>query len=77
MFLPRLGVELVPFNLGKHDLHPHITFEHAREIRIETPEGSDPIEIFADGDAVAHTPATVRIRTNALKVRVPGRTVRP
>lgn len=34
-------------------------------------ENGDPVEIVADGDAVAHTPATVRIRPAALTVRVP------
>lgn len=72
VFLPKLGAELVAFNLGKHDRHPDIGFSHAREVHIATPEGADPIEIFADGDAVAHTPATVRIRPHALTVRVPA-----
>lgn len=69
-FLPRLGAELVAFTLGRHNLHPNIGFGHAREIHITTPEGADPVEIVADGDAVAHTPATVRIRPASLKVRV-------
>lgn len=72
VFLPKLGLQLIPFNLNRHNLHPDITFEHAREIHIATPEGAEPIEIFADGDVVAHTPATLRIRPGALKVRVPA-----
>lgn len=72
VFLPKLGLELVPFNLGKHNLHPDIGFSHAREVHIDTPEGAERVEIFADGDAVAHTPATLRIRPGVLKVRVPA-----
>ncbi|HWC22804.1 MAG TPA: diacylglycerol kinase family protein [Flexivirga sp.] len=72
VFLPKLGVELAAFNLGKHDRHPDIGFSHAREVRIEAAPGAEPIEIFADGDAVAHTPATVRIRPQSLTVRVPA-----
>ena len=76
VFLPKIGAQLVPFNLGKHDRHPDITFGHAREVHIATPAGAAPIELFADGDAVATTPATLRIRPSALHVRVPGHTVR-
>lgn len=72
VFLPKLGAQLVPFNLGKHGLHPDIDFRHAKEVRIETPEGADPVELYADGDAVATTPATLRIRPSVLKVRAPG-----
>ncbi|GAA1545617.1 diacylglycerol kinase family protein [Brevibacterium picturae] len=71
-FLPRLGAELVSFSLGKHNLHPNIHFSHAREIHISTPKGAQPVEIVADGDAVAHTPATLRLRPESLKVRVPA-----
>ncbi|WP_446664484.1 diacylglycerol/lipid kinase family protein [Flexivirga sp. B27] len=71
VFLPKLGAQLVPFNLGKHDRHPDIDFRHATEVRIETPAGSDPMQLFADGDAVATTPATLRVRPSVLKVRVP------
>lgn len=69
-FLPRLAAELVPYSLGRPNLHPHIHFSHAREVRIATPEGASPIEIFADGDAIALTPATLTIRPESLKVRV-------
>ncbi|MDN6528631.1 MAG: hypothetical protein L0K67_06075, partial [Brevibacterium sp.] len=71
-FLPKLGAELVSFTLGKHNLHPNIHFSHAREIHIATPKGAPPVEIVADGDAVARTPATVKIRPESLKVRVPA-----
>lgn len=70
-FLPKLAIELVAFMSGKHGRHPNIHFSHAREIRIDTPAGAAPIEIIADGDAVAQTPATVTIRPSSLKVRVP------
>ncbi|WP_209324544.1 diacylglycerol/lipid kinase family protein [Brevibacterium renqingii] len=69
--LPRLAAELVAFSSGKHDRHPHIHFGRAREVHISTPEGADPIEIVADGDAVARTPATLRVRPASLTVRVP------
>lgn len=69
-FLPKLGAELVSFTLGRHNSHPNIHFSHAREIHIATPEGAEPVEIHADGDAVAHTPARVTIRPESLKVRV-------
>ncbi|MDN5656744.1 diacylglycerol kinase family protein [Brevibacterium sandarakinum] len=71
-FLPRLGAEVVAFTLGQHKLHPHIHFGHAREILIATPQGAKPVEIVADGDAVAHTPATLTIRPGSLKVRTPA-----
>ena len=76
-FLPRLAAELVSFTLGKHtlgkhNLHPHIHFGHAREIHIATPKGAGPVEIVADGDAVAQTPATLTIRPESLNVRVPA-----
>ena len=53
-------------------LHPHISFTRAREIHIDAVEAAEPIEINADGDAVAQTPATVRIRPASLTVRVPA-----
>lgn len=66
--VPLLAVELVAYMLGGgHRLHPHIRFGRAREIRVAAAE---PIEIVADGDAVARTPATVRIRPASLTVRV-------
>ncbi|WP_193070888.1 diacylglycerol/lipid kinase family protein [Brevibacterium sp. FME37] len=71
VWLPRLAVELVAFTLGLRAFHPHITFRHAREVSIAAREGAAPVEIVADGDAVAHTPATLSIRPAALRVRVP------
>lgn len=68
--VPRLAVELLWFLSGHHGRHPHIEFAHARQVHIAAPENADPIELFADGDAVAHTPATLTIRPAALKVRV-------
>src|SRR5699024_8849637 len=73
-FLPKLAVEVVEYSLGRHHRHPHIHFAHAREVEIDVPEGAAPVEIIADGDAIAQTPATVRIRPAALKVRVPAGT---
>lgn len=70
-WLPRLAVELVAFMSGKHGRHPNIHLSRAREIRIDTPAGAPPVEIVADGDAVAQTPATVTIRPSSLRVRVP------
>lgn len=72
VFLPRLAAELVAFTLGKHNLHPNIHFSHAREVHIATPEDMESVEIVADGDAVAHTPATLTMRPASLKVRVPA-----
>lgn len=68
----KLAGQLLQFNLGKHDRHPDIHFGHAREVHIATPEGAASVPIFADGDVVGHTPATVHIRPGALKVRVPA-----
>ena len=70
-FLPKLAVEVVEYSFGRHHRHPHIHFTHAREVEIDVPEGAAPIEIIVDGDAIAQTPATVKIRPSALKVRVP------
>lgn len=66
----RLGAELVPYCLGRNSLHPHISLSRAREVLIATGDGAEPIEIFADGDAIARTPARLRIRPATLKVRV-------
>ncbi|GAA1857868.1 diacylglycerol kinase family protein [Brevibacterium marinum] len=70
VFLPRLAVELVLFSLGKHKSHPHIRFSHAREVHIAASEGAEPVEVIADGDAVAQTPARLNIRPASLRVRV-------
>ena len=70
-WLPKLAVELVAFMSGRHDRHPNIHLSRAREIRIDTPVGAAPVEIVADGDAVAQTPATVTIRPSSLRVRAP------
>lgn len=70
-FLPKLAVEVVEYSLGRHHRHPHIHFAHAREVKIDAPEGAGPVEIIVDGDAIAQTPATVTIRPSSLKVRVP------
>lgn len=70
VFLPRLAVEVVLFSLGKHKWHPHIRFTRAREVDIAAHEGAEPVEIVADGDAVAHTPASLTIRPATLRVRV-------
>lgn len=71
--IPLLALELVAYMFGAgRRLHPHIRFTRAREIHIATAEAADPIEIHADGDAVAQTPATVRIRPASLTVRVPS-----
>lgn len=69
--VPRLAAELVAFTLGQRALHPNIAFRHAREVRIAARKGAAPVEIVADGDAVAYTPATLSIRPAALRVRVP------
>lgn len=69
--LPKLAVELIAYMSGRHDRHPNIHLSRAREIRIDTPTGVAPVEIVADGDAVAQTPAIVTIRPSSLKVRVP------
>lgn len=70
--LLKLAAQLVAFNVGKAHLHPDITFERAREVGIATPHGGEPVKVFADGDLVGQTPATVRIRPGALRVRVPA-----
>lgn len=71
-FLPKLGSEVVSFTMGKHNHHPNIHFSRAREIKIDVPKGAEPVEILADGDAVAHTPASLTIRPQSLKIRVPA-----
>lgn len=69
-FLPRLAAEVVLFSLGKHKWHPHIRFNHAREVDIAAPDDAEPVEIIADGDVIAHTPASLTIRPASLRVRV-------
>ncbi len=52
---------------GTHVHEPTVHIERAREIRL----GADrPFEVYADGDAIAVTPALVTVVPAALKVRV-------
>ena len=54
---------------GRHVLHPAVRVLRGRELRVDADR---PFEVYADGDPVAATPATIRVVPNALRVLVPA-----
>lgn len=53
---------------GRHVTHPAVHLQHTRSFTIQTPS---PLWIYADGEAICSTPATVSVAPAALQVRVP------
>ncbi len=54
---------------GKHLRHPEVTYFQATRVRVEADR---PLDIFADGEFVGHTPADVELHPGALRVVAPG-----
>ena len=52
---------------GTHVGHPAVQVAQTETLRIEA---DDPMWVFADGEPVCETPATVAIVPNGLKVKV-------
>jgi len=53
---------------GTHLNNPRVTTLRGEEITVEADR---PFEVYADGDPLARTPATMRVRPGALRVIVP------
>jgi diacylglycerol kinase family enzyme len=54
---------------GTHLDDPNVELFRARELRVDAER---PFRIYADGDPIGHTPATIRAVPGALKVLAPG-----
>jgi YegS/Rv2252/BmrU family lipid kinase len=54
---------------GTHLDDPNVSLFRARELRVDAER---PFRIYADGDPIGHTPATIRAVPGALKVLAPG-----
>ncbi len=54
---------------GTHGAEPNVHISKASTVRLDADR---PFAVYADGDELAWTPATVRVLPAALKVRVPG-----
>jgi YegS/Rv2252/BmrU family lipid kinase len=53
---------------GTHLDSPHATFLRGREVRVD----SEPrFDVYADGDPIARTPATIAVEPRSLRVMVP------
>lgn len=54
---------------GRHVRYPEVSVVRAREVRIEA---SEPFTLYADGEAIAELPVTVRAVPGAVRVIVPA-----
>lgn len=54
---------------GQHVIKPFVSAHRGKDFRFESPE---PMEIYADGELVGHTPATIRLEPRQLRIMVPG-----
>ena len=54
---------------GTHLDDPNVSLFRAKELRVDAER---PFRIYADGDPIGHTPATIRAVPGALKVLAPG-----
>jgi YegS/Rv2252/BmrU family lipid kinase len=54
---------------GRHGSEPNVGMSKASQVRLDADR---PFAVYADGDALARTPARVRVLPGAIKVRVPG-----
>ena len=54
---------------GTHVLHPAVRVLRGRELRVDADR---PFTVYADGDPIATTPATIRAVPHALRVLVPA-----
>lgn len=56
--------------LGTHVARPEVHVLRAAEVRMDADR---PLEVFADGDPLARTPATIRVVPGAMRVLAPRR----
>lgn len=54
---------------GTHVRLKEVTFRQARRIRVTSP---DPLQIWADGERLTQTPATIEVIPSALRVMIPN-----
>ncbi len=54
---------------GTHLDSPYVHLLQGREVRVDADR---PFEVYADGDPIGATPATMRIEARTLRVVVPG-----
>ena len=54
---------------GRHVRYPEVGVLRAREVRIEA---SEPFTLYADGEAIAELPVTVRVLPAAVRMIVPS-----
>jgi len=63
------AIALIPSLLaGRHGRCPAVHFFRTRRLTIESPQ---PLEIWADGERIANTPATIEVVPAALRVLQP------
>ncbi len=61
---------LVPTVLaGRHESLPETRFIRTRHLQIDADR---PVELWADGELIAHTPATIEAAPGAIQVMLPG-----
>ena len=54
---------------GRHVSHPAVTLHRTRRLEVE---GETPLWVWADGEPLCQTPATIEVVPGALSVLVPG-----
>jgi diacylglycerol kinase family enzyme len=54
---------------GTHVDSPYAVFLNGREVRVDADR---PFEIYADGDPIGRTPATITVAPRVLRVIVPA-----
>ena len=54
---------------GAHVHHPAVRVLRGRELRVDADR---PFTVYADGDPIGDTPATIRVVAHALRVLVPA-----
>jgi len=53
---------------GRHVMRPFVSSHRGKDFRFESPE---PMDVYADGELVGHTPATIRLEPRKLRLMVP------
>jgi diacylglycerol kinase (ATP) len=67
------ALALIPMVLlGRHGSEPEVQLIQTKRLTIDS--GDTPIELWADGERIAHTPATIEIVPGAVRVVVPTQT---
>jgi diacylglycerol kinase (ATP) len=64
------ALRLIPTVLkGRHRLEPEVRFIKTKRLSIETGE---PLELWADGERIGRTPATIEVAPGAVEVMLPA-----